>query len=162
MDRQTGGQTDEGPLDLQTDRQTYGWIDRWTDKETDRQADCLCHGSVKCFLSVPPGRLAAGERFKAACWEGAGDLLRNSETFSLIASLPPGGRHKVEVWGGRGQREGVAGENGDESASLDLFLLIELTCLKSSHLEFPAVASQSLFHPVQLGSRRSQGVFFFF
>lgn len=84
-------------------------------------------------------------------------MVRNSETFSLIASLPPGGRHKVEV---RGQREGVTGENGDESASLDLFLVIELTCLKSSHLEFPAVASPSLFHPVQLGSRRSLGVFF--
>lgn len=87
--------------------------------------------------------------------------LEIAKTFSLIASLPPGGRHKVEV-GGQWEGFGGGSRNGDESASLDLFLVIELTCFKSSHLEFPVVPrAQSLFHPVQLGSRRSQGVFFF-
>lgn len=70
-------------------------------------------------------------------------------TFPLIASLPGGGRHKVEV----GER------NRDESASLDLFLVIELTCFKLPFGIPHSAYRESLFHPLQLGSRGHE-VFF--
>lgn len=80
--------------------------------------------------------------------KGTGDLV-GITTFSLIASLPGGGRHKVEV----GER------NRDESASLDLFLVIELTCFKLPFGILHSAYRESLFHPLQLGSRGHE-VFF--
>lgn len=53
--------------------------------------------------------------------------------------------------------------NGDESASLDLFLVIELTCFKSSHLEFPVVPRAVIIPPWPAGIQEvARWVFFFF
>lgn len=51
---------------------------------------------------------------------------------------------------------------GDESASLDLFLVIEQTCFKSSHLEFPAVPRAVIIPPRAAGKQEVARWFGFF
>lgn len=60
--------------------------------------------------------------------------------------------------GGSGEAAGM----GDESASLDLFLVIEQTCFKSSHLEFPAVPRAVIIPPRAAGKQEVARCFFSF
>lgn len=89
------------------------------------------------------------------------EIAKTFTLVSLIASLPPGGRHKVEVGGAMGGGSGEAAGMGDESASLDLFLVIEQTCFKSSHLEFPVVPRAVIIPPRAAGKQEVARCFFF-